>query len=1011
MLFCWGFTSDVPRGNLQAGQKKIEEALSNLAPLGESFWRSMCTLSLLLLDYYGAENGQAGLRSHEFIELWKKIRFAATPLSCIFRHSLESGNREQAEQILAHVEAADLNLQTLGYDTLDSVLGCLGIAEYSDYIGKPEQAEKFAKRTFTLNLKRSHRVTFALFPPILYARILIKQNRKLQALGILGIAWINQLLRVRVFHPQTCYESGRWFFALGWPRVGRMIIERGIRYASARNWLTPAAEGRLLLGELMHEFDPDLAHVYVHMARQHFQVRNWKFHENLCEQVLNNRKSTRNEETEGSLVTEQASRSATRRSTALRQQVETRALMDILLKLSATNDTTALYQGLLESLCQATGAELAVLYFRENERWFPHAAHNIRIEAADLFKVKVDQHFIQKTLQASPTDPIIRKSEGQQWGRPSAAGSVMLLPLKSEGTIAGYCYLANTQLYDLFSQRSIDIAQPIATQGAIALQNIRLNKQLAVERDQISRLHQTLELRVIEQTRDIQSIMEHIELGICTVSGSDISIHKDYSRHLEYVFAESNLRDKPLMPLLAHCTTMTADEIDQASQALLACFNEQEFAFEANSHLLPRSLNGLNQNHDRFAFELDWIPICNDYHTVERVLVSIKDVTALKGMEKAAAQKDEEMGIISEILNRSEHDWSNFTRNCNSLASKNRILMEDLQTCSDPMSTLKSMFMNIHTVKGIARSFGFRQMNDAIHSAEQFFVDVMSKNPLNVNLDAVQLNLSTIEATFQRYHNIAIQKLARKVSGDEAVNVPRNPLMTIYEHLNIQLESGTPFSDCLLDSIKVMRQSLFISLEGLVRQLFSETAPISVELGKPVPDLSLNIVELWVGRSTEDLLRNCFVHLLRNSLDHGIQMPAERQAKGLPAHGTVRVTARLRGRMVDLFVEDDGRGLDLKKLQEIGLKKGLLARQASENAENLANLIFNADLSTAETVTSISGRGVGMAAVKESIDQVGGIINIRLQKNRAVDEGYCAFAFVISLPLVLFQLDDSQKAA
>ncbi|MDQ3231350.1 MAG: hypothetical protein M3Q07_05970, partial [Pseudobdellovibrionaceae bacterium] len=451
VLFCWGFASDVPRGNLQAGQRKIEEALSNLAPLGESFWRSMCTLGLLLLDYYGAENGQAGLRSHEFIELWKKIRFAATPLGCVFRHSLESGNREQAEKILAHVEAADLNLQTLGYDTLDSVLGCLGVAEYFDSIEKPEQAEKFAKRTFKLTLKRSHRVTFALFPPILYARVLIKQNRKFQELGILGIAWINQLLRVRVFHPQTCYESGRWFFALGWPRVGRMIIERGIRFASARNWLTPAAEGRLLLGELMQEFDPDLAHVYVHMARQHFQVRNWKFHENLCEQVLNNRKSTRNEETEGSLVTEHASRSVTRRSTALRQQVETRALMDILLKLSATNDTTTLYQGLLESLCQATGAELAVLYFRENERWFPHAAHNIRIEAADLFKVKVDQHFVQKTLQASPTEPIIRKSEGQQWGRRFAAGSVMLLPLKSEGTIAGYCYLANTQLYDLFS--------------------------------------------------------------------------------------------------------------------------------------------------------------------------------------------------------------------------------------------------------------------------------------------------------------------------------------------------------------------------------------------------------------------------------------------------------------------------------------------------------------------------------------------------------------------------------
>ncbi len=1002
VLFTWGFTLDLPRGNLSSAQKKLEEAVFNLAPVGESFWRSISILGLLLLDYYGAETGQAAIRSHELVELWKKVRYAATPLGCAIRHYMEDTNDEQVNFLLQKVQEADLQIQNQGYDSIDSVFACLGIGEYYDYVGQYEEAERFAERAFRISAIRSHRVAYALFPPIIYARTLIHGKKHWRAFWVLALAWLNQLLQIRVFRPHTCFETGRWLFAMGWPRLGRSVMESGIRYASKRGWATPAAEGRFLLGRCLENRDPDLAAAFVRMAKEHFQERHWKFHETLCDKEINRLKHARTELGTPHTMKSPQRGDLTRRGTGLRQQVEVQALMDVLLKLSAINETGSLFRALMESLCQATGSELAILYFEENGRWVPLVSHNIRIEQSENFKNKVDQSFVSKVLSTRPTNHVIRKAQDKLYGRATTSGSALLLPLMSEGIIAGYCYLANSQLYDLFDKRSVEVAQPIATQGAIALQNIRLNQQLAVERDEISKLHQTLELRVIEQTRDIKSIMKHIQIGICTVSGNDIHINKDYSAFLEGLLGEEDLREKALLSLLFRGSSLTADEIDQAQQAMLSCLGELEWAFDLNSHLLPRTLN-VNRDKD-YAFELDWIPICDDEQQIERVLITINDVTELRGLEAAAARKDEELRIISEILGRSERDWSHFCLNSQILLQRSHEQLEALRLGGDPKSVLKAIFIHVHTLKGNARSLGLRRMNQVIHGIEQFFADCIRGGSSNIEGIVLHEKLKSIESVFHEYQNIAQQKLGRDVTNAEAVSMPRDPILHIYERLKVDADES------LSEALRMIRNALFVSMTGLLKQLFKEMEPLAVELGKASPEFHVDLPELWVNRPVEDMFRNCLVHLLRNSLDHGLQCPAEREARGQAPRGRISCTGRIRGRMVDFSLEDDGRGLNLRKLREIGLKRGLLSSQNAD-PHDVARLIFHPDLSTAEKVSDLSGRGIGMTAVKELIQEAGGTIDVSLRKNRSVDDGFCAFAFIITLPLSLFQFDSSQQAA
>ncbi|MDQ3230205.1 MAG: ATP-binding protein [Pseudobdellovibrionaceae bacterium] len=505
--------------------------------------------------------------------------------------------------------------------------------------------------------------------------------------------------------------------------------------------------------------------------------------------------------------------------------------------------------------------------------------------------------------------------------------------------------------------------------------------------------------------------MEHIEMGICTVSGLDIRINKDYSRHLETLLTETQLYGKSFMDMLKSRSLSTSDEIDQARQALIASLNESRFAFEANSHLLPRKLMGVDRDQKPYSFDLEWIPICDDELNVERILVTMNDVTTLRSLEAIAAQKDVELQIISEILNHTEREWSGFVENSKRLLGKSVELCNSLHDSAEPLVALRNIFIHVHTLKGNARSLGLRQLNDVIHSSEQLFAVCLRSQNTFFEVESVRLKLENIIGMLQKYTDIATEKLRRAGNQEETIGVPRETLMQIFSQLRRHEQGSECNHSKPPSSVALMRQFLYRPVDQFIKQLFGEIEPIAVQLGKTAPSLFLELPDLWLNRPMEGLLRNCLVHLLRNCLDHGLQTPAERQHKGLDPRGTIHLGARQRGHMMEFVLSDDGRGLNLAKLREIGLQRGLIDDISAGDPNAVAALIFHPDLSTSEGVTDISGRGIGMTAVKDSIHSMDGSIDIVLQSSRHVDKGFSAFSFIIALPLDLFEFDSAQEAA
>jgi two-component system chemotaxis sensor kinase CheA len=168
---------------------------------------------------------------------------------------------------------------------------------------------------------------------------------------------------------------------------------------------------------------------------------------------------------------------------------------------------------------------------------------------------------------------------------------------------------------------------------------------------------------------------------------------------------------------------------------------------------------------------------------------------------------------------------------------------------------------------------------------------------------------------------------------------------------------------------------------------------LSAELGKEI-DLRITGEETELDKTVLDQLGDPLVHLVRNSIDHAIELPADRERAGKPRHGTIHLSAAHEGSNVIVTITDDGRGLNLAAIRAKAIERKLIAPDAVLSEQETINLIFLPGFSTAEKVTSVSGRGVGMDVVRRQVDALRGTIRITTKAGEGT-------TVALSLPLTL----------
>ncbi|MFW5791819.1 MAG: chemotaxis protein CheA [Desulfohalobiaceae bacterium] len=175
---------------------------------------------------------------------------------------------------------------------------------------------------------------------------------------------------------------------------------------------------------------------------------------------------------------------------------------------------------------------------------------------------------------------------------------------------------------------------------------------------------------------------------------------------------------------------------------------------------------------------------------------------------------------------------------------------------------------------------------------------------------------------------------------------------------------------------------------------------LSLELGKEI-ELVTSGAKTELDKTVIEKLKDPLVHLLRNSMDHGVERPDVRISRGKPAKGIIRLSAEHVGGNVVIRIQDDGAGIDAQRIRDKAIERGLLSPEALKSEQELFEYIFEPGFSTAGSVTSLSGRGVGMDVVKRGIEALSGSLGIESRKGQGT-------TVTVRIPLTLAIIEGLQ---
>jgi len=279
------------------------------------------------------------------------------------------------------------------------------------------------------------------------------------------------------------------------------------------------------------------------------------------------------------------------------------------------------------------------------------------------------------------------------------------------------------------------------------------------------------------------------------------------------------------------------------------------------------------------------------------------------------------------------------------------------------------------TVASAGEMFHIETVRVETHKLDALLTQV---GELAVTQVRAQHRLAQIDALLEQW---TLQGRSRRGRGESSG--PPAPLLKQIRDGLFEDSARLEFSvNQLEDQVHSMRLLPLSTVFSLFPRM---TRDLARQQGKEV-DLQTEGGEICVDKRVLEEMKDPLMHLIRNAIDHGIELPGERTASGKPACGTIGLSARVENGQVSLEVRDDGRGLDLAAIRREAVKRGLgdVATIDAMSAEHVQQLIFSPGFTTSTYVTALSGRGVGLDVVRINVERMKGAIRLKAAPGRGV---------------------------
>ncbi len=454
----------------------------------------------------------------------------------------------------------------------------------------------------------------------------------------------------------------------------------------------------------------------------------------------------------------------------------------------------------------------------------------------------------------------------------------------------------------------------------------RVLMQLSV---QLTQANASLEQTIATRTAALQSVLDNTGEGVMAVS-PDGTLCEERSRMITHWFGVAN-RETKLWDFLGGNDSELRDRLylgfDQIVEGILP--------FEVSADQAPNRLERNGQH-----WSLEYRQILEDGQ-LDRVLVIVRDVTA----QRLAVQAEEKAREFHLLVGQLLKDRTGFQR----AISDCELLINQL--CLETDGTV--LRRKLHTLKGNAAMTGFRRLAALIHDLESTLEsdsDALSRQ----DLDRLQMQWNESKREVDEY---------LRPEPMESILVDVQALTALAD----SVRTGAPRQH-IAQTLDTWRHELVEDRFQMLAQQIQRTAK---SLGKSV-ELLIDGGQVRMARDRFANFWNTMVHVVCNAVDHGIEAPAVRIACGKSATGLISLRAFQDDKNIQLIIEDDGRGIDWVRVKSLSVAKGL----PCATHQDLIDALFTDRFSTRSEADELSGRGVGLSAVRAACEAVGAQIAI-----------------------------------
>lgn len=523
------------------------------------------------------------------------------------------------------------------------------------------------------------------------------------------------------------------------------------------------------------------------------------------------------------------------------------------------------------------------------------------------------------------------------------------------------------------------------------LPSISRKDEIGVLADTLQRMMETireyttrLEEKVKERTEALRDLFDHMEEGILSF-GQDFKVAPDYSRECERLFGKK-IEGRSVLELIDPEGT---DRTVLFQRALAAAFKATDpFQQEVYLSLLPSEISLQGR-----ILQVK-IRVLNP----DRMMMILKDVTDHRKLE---AQVSKEQKTLRFVVN----------------ALGNRLyFLDTLKTFEGfleekPDLSVEELYRHLHTYKGVLSQLDLVYTPQALHQAEEGVSryrqrKLEAENPRGKPVEKPDRRLEkttegsgkdfrgivhweALQSALKQDKEILKQYLGQRFFERERTYVLEPEDLKELERLATKIRSAPEVIEKLdiEEELSVIPRLRTVRVFDLFSVYPSQVMELAKLRGKLIAPLQIKGDNVRLRQEIYEPLVLRFVHLFRNAVIHGIEDPEERLATGKPQEGRIELAIRRIPEGIEFRVQDDGAGIDWEKIRGKALEKGLLTpeRAATLEVQDLQELMFQSGVSTRGEADLFSGRGIGLSAVWEEVERLGGRMEIHTGKDRGTE--------------------------